>query len=73
MVKPASPNRYAKRANAKPGRVDLIPQEFENLIEDQGVRVRITPSAVCPNRTEVEDTNHSLDCPLCHGSQIYDM
>lgn len=73
VIKPASSKTYPKRKPSKPGRVDLIPEEFENLIEDQGVRVRVTAAAVCPNRTEVEDTNHTLDCPLCFGSQIIDM
>lgn len=72
MVKPASGATYPKR-RAKPGRVDLIPEEFDNLVEDQGIRIRITPSAVCPNRTELEDTNHKLDCPLCFGSQVVDI
>ena len=72
-IKPASNKTFPKRQNAKPGRVDLIPQEFENLIEDQGVRVRVTAAAVCPNRTEIEDTNHALDCPICFGSQVIDI
>lgn len=72
-IKLSSDKKYPKRKNAKPGTVDLIPQEFENLIEDQGIRVRVTAAAVCPNRTEIEDTNHKLDCPLCFGSQVLDM
>jgi hypothetical protein len=71
-IKLASGASYPKR-KAKPGRVDLIPEEFDNLVEDQGIRIRITPSAVCPNRTELEDTNHKLDCPLCFGSQVVDI
>jgi hypothetical protein len=70
-------NTYSKRANAKPGRVDLIPENFDNLVEDQGCRARITPSVVCPRRsgdfTEVGDSNHDLNCPLCFGSLIVDL
>lgn len=72
-LKLSSTKTYPKRKNAKPGTVDLMPQEFENLIEDQGIRVRVTAAAVCPNRTEIEDTNHALDCPICFGSQVLDM
>jgi len=50
-----------------------VPQEFENLIEDQGVLVRITPTILCPNRTELTDTNHVLDCPLCQGDQVIEI
>jgi hypothetical protein len=61
------------KRKGKPGRVDLVPKEFEALIEDQGCYVRITPAMLCPNRSELEDTNHALDCPLCFGSEIIDL
>lgn len=69
---PASQNTYPKRV-AKPGRVDLIPKEFDNLIQDQGVRVRIIPALLCPNRTTLHDTNHTLDCPVCFGDEVIDL
>jgi hypothetical protein len=69
-LNPASPNVRDKRAGGKPARVDLKPEEFENLIEDQGIYVRLTPAILCPNRTELGDTNHVLDCPLCFGDQV---
>jgi hypothetical protein len=67
-MKNTRPNRAGK-----PKRVDLIPEEFENLIEDQGVFVKITPVLVCPNKTDLYDTNHKLDCPLCEGKQYIDV
>lgn len=73
MVTRASNNEYPKREGAKPGRVDLLPKEFENAIEDQGTMVRITPVALCPNRTDIADTNHVLDCPLCFGDQVIEL
>lgn len=69
----SSDNRYAKRKHAKPGAVDFIPKEFDNLLEDQGTRVRITPSMLCPNRTSLTDTNHVLDCPVCFGDEVVDL
>lgn len=71
-IKPASGNRYPKLLT-KPGRVDLIPEEFESIIEAQGARVRITPSMMCPNKTSLEDTNHALDCPICFGDEVLDL
>ena len=68
----ASTNSYPKRV-AKPGRVDLMPEEFNNLIEDQGIMVRIIPAVLCPNRTGLYDTNHKLDCPLCFGDEVIDI
>lgn len=71
-VKPASANRYSK-VLSKPARVDLVPEEFEGLIEAQGTYVRITPSMLCPNKTSLEDTNHNLDCPICLGDEVVDL
>lgn len=59
--------------------MDIIPQDFDDLVEDNGCRVRITPSIVCPRRTgsdgtvEVGDSNHDLNCPLCFGSMVVDL
>lgn len=73
MTTPSGTNRYPKRKPTHPGRVELIQKEFDNLIEDQGVRVRITPTVLCPNRTSLDDTNHVLKCPVCFGHQTVDI
>jgi hypothetical protein len=70
---PASEKRYAKRQHSKPGAVDFIIPEFNNLLEDQGTRIRVTPSILCPNRTSIDDTNHVLDCPICFGDEVVDL
>jgi len=70
--KPASPNRYPKRIS-KPGRVDLDVPELDNLINDQGIRLRITPSILCPNRDALGSTNHALDCQVCNGDEAVDL
>ncbi len=67
------PNTRAKRSPSQPARIELSADEFENLIEDQGVYVRITPSILCPNRSERFGTDHALECPLCSGNQSYDI
>jgi len=69
---PASPNRYPKR-KGKPGRVDLDVSELDNLIDDQGIRLRIVPSILCPNRDTLEGTNHHLDCTVCNGDEAVDV
>jgi hypothetical protein len=73
MAREASKNRYNKRANSHPGRIELIRKDFENLIEDQGARVRVTPSILCPNRTSLGDTNHVLKCQICGGDEAIDL
>lgn len=69
----ASSSVREKRSPTKPGRVDLVPAEFDNLIEDQGIKVLITPTALCPNRDSIEGTNHKLDCPICHGDEVLEI
>lgn len=69
----ASEARRPKRQASKPGSVDFVPKEFDFLLEDQGTKARITPAILCPNRTELEDTNHTLDCPLCFGDEVIDL
>lgn len=59
-----------KRANAKPGRNSLNTGDFDKLIEDQGVKVRITPIALCPNITDLESYNHVLPCPVCDNGIV---
>lgn len=69
----ASSEFREKRSPTKPGRVDLVPAEFDNLIEDQGIKVLITPCALCPNRDLAESTNHKLDCPVCNGDEVLEI
>jgi len=72
-VKPSSINRYPKRKGSKPGRVDLIPQEIDNLLDDQGIKLKIIPSLLCPNRDRLGSTNHALDCQVCNGDEAVDV
>ena len=72
MVKFANDKSFPKRNNP-PGRIDFRVDEFDQLIEDQGVRVKITPSILCPNRTEIHGTNHVLECPVCFGDEAVDL
>jgi hypothetical protein len=69
----ASNITHGKRKRSKPHAVDFVPKEFDQLLEDQGTFVRITPSILCPNRTGLDDTNHALDCPLCFGQETIDL
>ena len=71
-IQPSSPNRYPK-IKTKPGRVDLIPEEIDALIDAQGVTLRIIPSILCPNRTDLGGTNHALDCQVCNGDEAVDL
>jgi len=69
---PSSPNRHPKRLG-KPGRVDFDVVELDNLIDDQGINLKITPSILCPNRDKLGSTNHALDCDVCNGDEAVDL
>jgi len=61
----------------KPGRVSLQVEDFNNLLQQQGTYVRITPSIICPNRSgndiDEASVNHPLECSVCNGNQIIDV
>jgi hypothetical protein len=61
-----------------PGRISLDPKKFDDLLTDQGTKVRITPAMRCPNRSggDIRDVenNHPLNCDVCKDdSQIVDL
>lgn len=67
---------YPKRTTL-PHRIDFSPRDWENLIEDHGTQIRITPTLLCPrisgDAIERGDNNHDLNCPLCHGRLTIDL
>jgi hypothetical protein len=65
-------NTRPKRSPSKPGRVSLNLDEINNLVEDQGILVKVTPALLCPAITDLESYNHDLDCTLC-DNQIIDL
>jgi len=68
----ASQNTYPKR-KGKPGRIDFNIPEIDRLVEDQGIMVRVIPSVLCPNRTDLGGTNHALGCDICGGDEVVDL
>lgn len=75
MAAPKKPH-YPKRVNRNIARIDFNTGDMDNLIEDQGCRVRITPAVVCPRRTskgQTEESDHDLNCPLCGGSMVVEV
>jgi hypothetical protein len=68
----ASTSEYPKK-RTKPVRVDFRLKEINEFVENQGIKLRITPSMVCPNRTDLTDTNHRLDCQICNGNEVLDL
>lgn len=70
---PTSTNVRPKRVNPKPGTVKFDPRDFDNLIEDQGTFIRLTPAVLCPNQSDLYSENHVLDCPLCFGTRVIDI
>lgn len=49
------------------------PQEYDRLIRQQGVPIKIYRSMFCPNVKEIDTADHQIDCPLCNGSGIIDV
>src|SRR5690348_16023994 len=55
-----------------PGKVNVQPQKFDELVDVQGVRVKVFRTAFCPNVKSIDGAEHELNCPLCHGAQFVD-
>jgi hypothetical protein len=53
-------------------RVDLRVDDFDRMIEQKGVNVRIYRSMYCPNVKSSDGGEHEIDCVLCNGSGYID-
>jgi len=47
------------------GNVELDVDKINQLIEDQGVRVRVYRTILCPNIKSIDGGHHNIDCKLC--------
>lgn len=54
------------------GRVDLRVDDFDRLIDQKGVNVKVYRTSYCPNVKSVDAAEHEIDCPLCNGSGYID-
>lgn len=54
------------------GRVDLNPAQFEKLLQEKGVRVKVFRSVFCPNVKSIDGAEHNIDCKLCNDSGFMD-
>lgn len=54
-------------------RVDLQVADFDRLIEQKGVNIKVFRTMYCPNVKSVDAAEHEIDCPLCNGSGFLDM
>lgn len=59
-----------KSFNLKSFTVDLDFTKFDQMIEDQGVRVRVFKSLLCPNVKQIDGGEHEIDCTLCEEGFI---
>lgn len=53
-------------------KINLSPEKHDALVLNQGVRIKIYRSSLCPNVKSIDGAEHEIDCPLCHGAQFVD-
>jgi hypothetical protein len=53
-------------------KVDLNSQAFDDLVQSQGVRIKVYRSSYCPRVKSIDGAEHEIDCDLCHGAQFID-
>jgi hypothetical protein len=54
------------------GRVDLRVDDFDRMIEQKGVNIKVYRTSYCPNVKSVDGGEHEIDCTLCNGSGFID-
>ena len=59
-------------AKQSPTRVDLNPDDFNTLLQQKGIRVRVFRSMFCSNVKSVDGGEHNIDCPICNGNNFID-
>lgn len=58
---------------APQNRVNLNPTDFDNLIKQHGVRVKVFRTLYCPNVKSIDGGEHNIDCDMCNGSGFLDV
>jgi len=78
MTESAKPRGWNTRGNVHlpgkdtRGKVNLRPEDFDKLVERQGVRVKVYRSMYCPNVKSIDGSEHEITCTLCHGAGFLD-
>lgn len=54
------------------GRVDLTPSQYDDLITQKGIRVKVYRSMFCPNVKSLSG-EHNIDCTICNGEGFMDI
>lgn len=63
-----------KRPEVNPqGRIDLIPGDFDRLLEQKGAVLCVYRTTYCPNVKSVDGAEHEIDCQICNGSGYIDL
>lgn len=55
------------------GKVNLRAEDFDTLVDQQGVRVKVYRTMFCPNVKSVDGGEHNIDCQLCQGNEWLDV
>lgn len=70
---PKPPAQVPKRQISTKSRSFLKPEQFDELIKQQGVPVRIWRSLLCPNVKGIDSGEHEFDCQVCKSSGFLDL
>ena len=54
------------------GKVNLLDEDYDTLLLQQGVRVRVFRTMFCPNVKSVDGGEHNINCPICQGNEFLD-
>jgi hypothetical protein len=57
---------------APAGKVNLNAKSFDDLVTQQGVRIKVYRTSFCPNVKSIDGAEHEIDCPLCGNNGFID-
>ena len=50
--------------------VQFTPELFNQVLQDQGIRLKHFKTTACPNRTDINFESHNINCTLCDNAVI---
>lgn len=70
---PKAPVKVPRSSTPDRARVALRVEEYDTLIKQQGVRVKVYRTMLCPNVKSIDGSEHEIDCKVCRGSGFVDL
>lgn len=69
---PSIPTRAFATPNANLNKAPFRKDDFNNLIIQQGIKVKVFKTTWCPNVASIDAAEHDINCTVCLGNGLVD-